>query len=78
MSEIATEISGQEVIDLCEKLGVDHKLVHRIEILPRSIMIVHSFRRGESGKGLIISDPGPNRDALQQVTDVAIRWSGLQ
>lgn len=74
--EIVTEISGQVVIDLCERLGIDPKLVHKIEIKPRSIMIVHAYRSGESGK-FVISDPGPERDALRQVTDVAIRWGGV-
>lgn len=74
-SPVITEISGQVVIDLCNELGVDHRDVYSIEISPRSMLVVHEFRRSDPDKGLVLSDPP--REPLRRHTDVAIRWSGV-
>jgi hypothetical protein len=70
MPEIPTEVSGQLIRDLCEKLGLDHNEVYRIEIQPSGLVITHTFRRNESGHMVIGID-----EPLSQVTHIKIRWS---
>lgn len=70
MTEIVTEVPGQVIIDLCEKLGIDHENVFRIEIEPRGLIVTHAFRRNEAGKMVVGAT-----DLLRQSTDIKIRWA---
>lgn len=64
-------IPGDEIRELCEKLGVAPENVHRIEIEPRSVLIVHEVRRGDHGMFL----RGDRSDALRRITEIRIDWS---